>query len=94
MKAITWFLGDVLNIYFALSVRLYTPDNFLAEILFVTPKSEADGHSERLTASIATTMEVVGTYETSVYFESTRRNIQKIWHLHTRRRENLKSHTI
>jgi len=39
-------------------------------------------------------MEAVRTSETSVYFhETTRRYVPESCHLHTRRRENLKSHT-
>jgi hypothetical protein len=38
-------------------------------------------------------MEAVRTSETSVnFYETTRRNIPEGCHLHTRRRENLKSH--
>jgi hypothetical protein len=38
-------------------------------------------------------METVGTSETSVnFYQTTRRNIPEDSHLHTRRRENLKSH--
>jgi hypothetical protein len=53
--------------------------------------------SEVLTASIiraiARTMEVVNTSETSVkFYQTTRRDIPEGSHLHTRRRENLKSH--
>jgi hypothetical protein len=40
-------------------------------------------------------MEAVHTSETSVYFNvTTRRNILEDSELHTRRRENLKSHTV
>jgi hypothetical protein len=40
-------------------------------------------------------MEAVRTSETSVnFYETTRRNIQEGCHLHTRRRENLKSQNI
>jgi hypothetical protein len=39
--------------------------------------------------------EAAGTSETSVYFkETTRRYIAGGRHLHTRRRENLQSHTV
>jgi hypothetical protein len=38
-------------------------------------------------------MEAVSTSETSVnFYETTRRNIAEGGHIHTRRRENLKSH--
>jgi hypothetical protein len=40
-------------------------------------------------------MEAVGTSETSVnFYQTTRRNIPEDSHLHTRRRENLKSHLV
>jgi hypothetical protein len=40
-------------------------------------------------------MEAVSTSETSVYFyEATRRDIPQVCHLHTRCRENLKSHSV
>jgi hypothetical protein len=40
-------------------------------------------------------MEIVSTSETSLnFYQTTRRNIPKDGHLHTRRRENLKSHTV
>jgi hypothetical protein len=44
---------------------------------------------------IALMMEAVSTSETSVnFYETTRRNIPEGCHLHTRRRENLKSHGV
>jgi hypothetical protein len=47
------------------------------------------------TRVVALMMETVSTFETSVYFyETTRRNIPEDSLLHTRRRENLKSHLI
>jgi hypothetical protein len=43
-------------------------------------------------ALIALIMEAVNTSETSVnFYETTRRSIPEDYHLHTRRRENLKS---
>jgi hypothetical protein len=43
---------------------------------------------------IARMTEAVRTSETSInFYETTRRNIPEGYHLHTRRRENLKSHT-
>jgi hypothetical protein len=40
-------------------------------------------------------MDTVSTYETSVnFYETTRCNIPEHSHLHNRRRENLKSHTV
>jgi hypothetical protein len=45
------------------------------------------------TSIIALMMEAVSTSETSVnFYQATRRNIEEDIHLHTRRRENLKSH--
>jgi hypothetical protein len=42
---------------------------------------------------IALMMEAVRTSETSVnFYETTRRNIQEGFHLHTRRRQKIKSH--
>jgi hypothetical protein len=50
--------------------------------------------SEVLTVSIrALTMDAASTFETSVnFYQTTWRNIPEDSHLHTRRRENLKSH--
>jgi hypothetical protein len=46
-----------------------------------------------ISAMIALMMEIVLTSETSLYYnDTTRRNISEGFHLHTRRRENLKSH--
>jgi hypothetical protein len=46
-----------------------------------------------LGGTIVLMMEAVSTYETSVnFYQTTRRNIPEDSHLHTRRRENLKSH--
>jgi hypothetical protein len=40
-------------------------------------------------------MEAVSTYETSVnFYQTAQRNIPEDSHLHTRRRENLKSHLV
>jgi hypothetical protein len=40
-------------------------------------------------------MEAVSRFETSVnFYQTTRRNIPEDSHLHTRRRENLKSHHV
>jgi hypothetical protein len=45
--------------------------------------------------AIALMMEAASTSETSVNFcQTTRRNNPEVSHLHTRRRENLKSHTF
>jgi hypothetical protein len=44
---------------------------------------------------IALTMEAARIFETSVnFYETTRRSIPQDSHLHTRRRENLKSHQV
>jgi hypothetical protein len=43
---------------------------------------------------IALMMEAVGTSETFVYFETTRRYIPEGYHLRTHRRDNLKSYAI
>jgi hypothetical protein len=44
---------------------------------------------------IALMMEAISTSETYVnFYQNTRRNIPEDSHLHTRRRENLKSHLI
>jgi hypothetical protein len=44
---------------------------------------------------IALMMEAASTSETSVnFYQTTRRNNQEDTHLHTRRRENLKSHFL
>jgi hypothetical protein len=46
-------------------------------------------------AVIALMMEAANTSETSVnFYQTTRHNIPEDSHLHTRRRENLKSHLI
>jgi hypothetical protein len=54
---------------------------------------EVNDGSEVLTASIIRAMIAVSTSETSAnFYEITRRNIPDDSHLHTLRRENLKSH--
>jgi hypothetical protein len=51
--------------------------------------------SEMVTASIIEELEAVSTSETSVnIYQTTRRNIPEDSHLHTSRRENLKSHQL
>jgi hypothetical protein len=51
--------------------------------------------SEELSVSIALMMEAVSSSETSVnIYQTTRRDFPEDSHLHTRRRENLKSHLI
>jgi hypothetical protein len=56
---------------------------------------QLSGMLRRVVSSvIALMMEAVRTSETSVYFsETTRRLFPESWHLHTRRRKNLLSHT-
>jgi hypothetical protein len=51
------------------------------------------GILEMLAASIIRAMEAASTSETSIsFYQTTRRNIPEDSHLHTCRRENLKSH--
>jgi hypothetical protein len=51
--------------------------------------------SEVLTASIALMVEALNTSETSVnFYETTQCNIPEGYHLHTRRRENLKFYLV
>jgi hypothetical protein len=51
-------------------------------------------HSDVSNEDYIVMMEAVHISETSVYLETTRPYILESCHLHTRRRENLKSHTL
>jgi hypothetical protein len=58
------------------------------------PCSNVEADQRFWGAFIALITEAVGTFETSVYFEATRRNIPQTCHIHSRCRKNLKSHNF
>jgi hypothetical protein len=60
---------------------------------FGTCNSNDKNHAKNVLRLIALTMEAASTSEASVnFYQTTRRNNPEDNHLHTRRRENLKSH--